>query len=481
MLEFRLEEMRNWWRLPKTREHYLALANHHRRQLLPPFQGEGRGIVTCAGGVKYLPSLYVMLNVLRHVHDCTLPVEVWHLGELEVDPFWRRLLESLDVEWRDARELAKDHPCRILNGWELKCYAVVHSHFRQVLFLDADCVPTRDPAKFFDWPAYQENKAVFFPDLPEVATSSRFLDPESAAVYGVKLKPIPLPSGREAWCGKKIEGRWLNRVNWETGQFLVDRKLCWAGLQMALHFAENSDYYFNWGHGDCRCFSMGFRTTNTPYALASFWPSWDVTTIEQRDFDGDVAFEHRTQDKWQLKGNRHGTRTLMGPHCNFIIAQLARAWRGRLWYNDAPTETEIHLMKGLEGRWEYHREGDDEPRVLELLPGGKIGQGAAEMEVAWSSWEHGGKQALTLHGRKGLTAMVVPHKVDEWAGRWVVKEGMECSLVRCPDEPVKGITADEIFAACKEPLITETYPEEEAVPVPLFTNPVRWGKELGSC
>jgi hypothetical protein len=40
------------------------------------------------------------------------------------------------------------HPS--LGGWQLKPYSIVHCPFREVLFLDADNVPLRDPTFLFE-------------------------------------------------------------------------------------------------------------------------------------------------------------------------------------------------------------------------------------------------------------------------------------------------------------------------------------------
>src|SRR5437660_5484211 len=40
----------------------------------------GRGIVTCAGGTRYFTCVWVLIWLLRRVHRCALPIQVWHLG-----------------------------------------------------------------------------------------------------------------------------------------------------------------------------------------------------------------------------------------------------------------------------------------------------------------------------------------------------------------------------------------------------------------
>ena len=52
-----------------------------------------------------------------------------------------------------------------LNGWEAKAYAILHCPFEEVLLLDADIVPVRDPSFLFDSDEYQRSGSVLWPDL----------------------------------------------------------------------------------------------------------------------------------------------------------------------------------------------------------------------------------------------------------------------------------------------------------------------------
>jgi hypothetical protein len=44
-----------------------------------------RGIVISAGGKYYLPQAIVLLRILRHNHNCTLPVEIFYVDGSEMD------------------------------------------------------------------------------------------------------------------------------------------------------------------------------------------------------------------------------------------------------------------------------------------------------------------------------------------------------------------------------------------------------------
>ena len=57
----------------------------------------------------------------------------------------RSLLAEQSAVCMDGLAMRRVHPARRLGGWELKCYALLHSAFAEVLLLDADNCPVRNP------------------------------------------------------------------------------------------------------------------------------------------------------------------------------------------------------------------------------------------------------------------------------------------------------------------------------------------------
>jgi hypothetical protein len=200
--------------------------------------GSGRGIVTCAGGIKYNTCAWVLIKLLRRL-GCDLPIEVWYLGPRERDRQWIELVEPLGVTCIDAYEVAKRHPHRKLQGWPLKPYAILHSRFREVLFLDADNVPVRDPSFLFEAPEYQETGTVFWPDPEKFRTL-----PESPLwdIFGLAYRESP---------------------DQESGQLLVDKSRCLEALQLCNWYNEHADFYYQHVYGDKETFSRsaGFQHT----------------------------------------------------------------------------------------------------------------------------------------------------------------------------------------------------------------------------
>jgi hypothetical protein len=270
-----------WWNWPNVQaaQRFLAdRAAHH----VPAYPGErGRGIVVVGGG-KYFVSAYVTIRVLRHV-GCSLPVELWHLRG-EIDTTQRTLLEAHGVQCRDADAIAAGRPYRFLNhwwrGWQLKAFALVHAGFREVLLLDADCYPTRNPEFLFDWSGYRAHGACFWPDqFPEIVSHV----PSPFAVLGIP---------------------WEHGLGTESGQLLIDRRASWQPLHLAAHFNSQADFMYRIVYGDKDTFPLAWkklaRTFARPWqhclnrspALIHFGP------------DGEPLLQHRIFDKFRLSTRR---------------------------------------------------------------------------------------------------------------------------------------------------------------------------------
>jgi hypothetical protein len=240
-----------------------------------PAPDGGRGIVISAGGPKYLPCAWVCINRLKKA-GCKLPIQLWHLGPEEMDPAFQAMVEELGVRCVDALEVRKRHPARILNGWELKCYSILHSGFREVLLLDADNVPIVDPEFLFDTPEFRQTGAIFWPDYGRLA----------------ETRPI--------WklCGVSYR----DEPEFETGQIVVDQERCQRALRLAMWYNEHSDFFYHHIHGDKDTFHLAFRKTNTPYSMTATQIERLPGTMCQHDFKGRRILQHRNGHKWTLRG-----------------------------------------------------------------------------------------------------------------------------------------------------------------------------------
>lgn len=239
--------------------------------------GRSRGIVIVGGGA-YFASLYVTVRVLRHV-GCKLPVEVWYFGDKgEISDAQKRALAGYDVRFVDADQHARANRPRIFDGWGLKPYAVAFSSFAEVLSLDADCYPVRDPSYLFDSPEYQAHGAAFWPD-------DEFHD-----------------LGQGKWTGVWETFGMAHRVErgFESGQFMVHRGRCWREMALTRKLNEHSDFVYKHVWGDKETFHLAWRMLGSEYAMPSSRWRQSVHTLVQHGFEGRVLFQHRCRDKFTV-------------------------------------------------------------------------------------------------------------------------------------------------------------------------------------
>jgi len=224
-----------------------------------------------------------------------------------MDGRMKALVAPLGVECVDASKERRKFPARILHGWELKPYAILHSPFREVLLLDADNVPVVDPEFLFDTREFQANGAIFWPDYDY---------PKNEKVLAIwRSCGLRVPPERE----------------FETGQILVDKERCWKALCLCMWFNENSDFYYQYLHGDKETFHLAFRKLGKSYSLVQ-QPIHSLEGVMcQHDFQGRRIFQHRNGDKWDpFLLNKRIEDFWFEEECRDYVTQLRRLWDGRM-------------------------------------------------------------------------------------------------------------------------------------------------------
>ncbi|KAJ8552603.1 hypothetical protein ON010_g9940 [Phytophthora cinnamomi] len=115
---------------------------------------------------KLIPSAFATIRALRDILRCSLPIEIWFRpDEMKLAP------EALTPLHRLAKNTSVGeisfHPITdpAAKRFVAKIYAIYHSFFDRVLFLDADNVPVRDPNFLFESPEFVQSGAIFWPDF----------------------------------------------------------------------------------------------------------------------------------------------------------------------------------------------------------------------------------------------------------------------------------------------------------------------------
>ena len=366
---------------------------------------DGRGIVICAGGPRYFTCAWVLISVLRHIHAVNLPIQVWHLGRGEMSEEMRLLLEEMRVEVVDAESVIARFPARIAGGWPLKPYAIQQSRFREVLYLDADTVPLTDPSKVFDWELYRSNGVLMRPDRVDMKASNSI------------------------WRALELEPRDCTSV--ESGILVIDKQRAWHALDLSVLLNEHADDIYGAVHGDKDTLLLSSLLLGITPVLMPHRPFLFDVDMVQRDPNGDPFLHHRNGSKWNLRGdNRPVASAELTPACEQAIAVLNHKWSGVV-FNAPPQSPRAQAEeKRLIAAPQFFCEPvGAEGRRLELLPGGRIGEGRDRLAQHWAVIERDSKLVLQFYSSTRLVIEMTRSADDAWEGRSLTPDAFSVRLI----------------------------------------------------
>lgn len=353
----------NWAGLKEVQlAHIYLLDEKLKEEYIPKIYRYERGIVIGAGGAKYFGCGFACVYVLRKL-GCELPVEFWYLDEYEMDNHMKKLCDLYGIKYVNAIEYCKNNNVdpRILNGWELKPLSTLYSDFEQVLYLDADNIPTKDPTYLFDLPEYKELGAIFWPDLP--------------------------PNQRKEWlpaiCWNNVGLEYRDEVDFETGQYLIDKKKCLKELNIAMWMNEHSDWFYKFVYGDKSTFHLAWRKCGSDYVIPKKPAGWKHPCILQYDTSGNLIFQHACQGKELIFNGRGPANQINHSLVTEAYNERCKYWSGTIYSWSEMTPEEKEYAQQYIGKYNYERINLDS-RILELKDEGLIGEGFAKCERRWS-------------------------------------------------------------------------------------------------
>jgi hypothetical protein len=117
------------------------------------------------------------------------------------------------------------------------------------------------------------------------------------------------------------------------------------------------------------------------------------------------------------------------PHCEQALAELRRRWSGDIFNAPPRSQPAIAEEKRLISVRHFHYEplGTD-PRAFELLPAGRIGQGAAGLERHWAVIERDGAFVLQFYSFTRLTVELTKREDGSWDGRGIRPASFQARL-----------------------------------------------------
>lgn len=272
-----------------------------------------RGILINAGGKKLLTNLVILLKVLREHHKCQLPVEIAWQGKHEMDDDTFQALKSSfgPLYGFDITEMPYPaHHRDISSHWPKyvgKTYSLLHTRFQEVLMLDADNLPLRDPSYLFDTPEYRKHGNTFWPDY-----WASWVPDKAYEVLGLNATLTKAAVNYQKGFKKR---------DTESGQMVLDRVRHMDALEYVFLINSYSDVMYKIIHGDKDTFALGFALANKaheftqnsippgaamryglhlmvqPKDLTMRMGAYQLAAMLQFDYLGRPLFFHRTKTK----------------------------------------------------------------------------------------------------------------------------------------------------------------------------------------
>ncbi|KAE9250248.1 hypothetical protein PF004_g3026 [Phytophthora fragariae] len=236
---------------------------------------------------RVLPSAYATIRMLR-MQGCELPVELWYRpDEMSIDnPIIHKLLSDYNVRMRPIFD-------RRAMGFHVKPYAVYYSNFDNVLLLDADNLPAKDPTYLFEEPEFLRTGAIFWPDYWQPSNSL-----------------FQLLNTSLLWQLTGVD--YVDMFEQESGQVLIDRLRSKRALDKLMYYSTHQPRLLEQLHliwGDKDLFRLAWLNSSQPFHFIKYPPAVGGLDLRkekgvfcglamiQHDVQGNLVFFHRNSIK----------------------------------------------------------------------------------------------------------------------------------------------------------------------------------------
>lgn len=279
------------------------------------------GIVT-VGGSKYSVISLTMLESLRETGS-KLPIEVIiPPGDEGDDDYCNTVLPKLGAK---CVYISKMLPPEVTKDIEIKRYqnkiiGILLSSFKNVMYVDADCLPLKPLDGVFDAPAYEHNGLILWPDIWKRFTAPAFYQIANISLdlsKRVRFGPDDLsPVSRYEPDSEASSERMLKKVPFhdlagtmedpttESGQIVVNKIKHLQTLLLSAYYNIHGDWYYKLlsqgtsGEGDKETFTAAAHALKLPYYQVKTNIDFDGFS-DHEGFHGIALYQHDFQQDYQ--------------------------------------------------------------------------------------------------------------------------------------------------------------------------------------
>ncbi|KAJ1560175.1 hypothetical protein HK096_009723 [Nowakowskiella sp. JEL0078] len=242
---------------------------------------QGRGIVSYVNSQTSIDFLTVTIRVLRK-SGSKLPIEVYafanEISLYQQDRIFKLSTPEATVKFFEVDDrrnyLPMSRDLTKKNNWHIKIAAIINCGFEEVLALDSDSVPMKNPGFLFDIPEYVRDGTIFWPDYWKTHS----------------LNPI--------W--RWLDMQCIDEFEQESCAMVINKSRSWRALMLMWFWNRNSEsrtFITTYLHGDKDQFRFSWRATNTSYHMVQNWlSSAGFLLSDSKTFCGVTAIQYHPSD-----------------------------------------------------------------------------------------------------------------------------------------------------------------------------------------
>eukprot|EP00834_Sanchytrium_tribonematis_P004242 NODE_198_length_13236_cov_1.328385.p4 type:complete len:451 gc:universal NODE_198_length_13236_cov_1.328385:10053-8701(-) len=231
--------------------------------------------------------VYSNIITIRSFSD--IPIELFHYDELKPaqEIVFSNMKDSNVVNLKELVFISQPiQYTENTRNYQLKSASILASQFEDILFLDSDNVPVKDPSTYFDMPEYEKFGLIMWPDIWKTHPKN------------------PIHSIFNSECS--------NQWELEAGQLLVNKKKHMKTLLMSYYITQDRDFWFDVFFGDKDVMRYAAKFVNLPYKVVPWFTSlvgyldrsqgekfFCGLVMLQNGFKGEPMFFHANQVKYR--------------------------------------------------------------------------------------------------------------------------------------------------------------------------------------